>query len=95
MKRSHLIYFLIITLTVICCKKVYQPPAVTAQNNFLVVEGVINTGTAAITTIKLSRTRSLGDTSLSLRTEKGAQVQIESESGNTFLLSDKGNGVYQ
>ena len=95
MKRSYLIYFLIIALTVICCKKVYQPPAITVNYNFLVVEGVINTGTAAITTIKLSRTRSLGDSSVSLRTEKGAQVQIESESGNTFLLSDKGNGIYQ
>jgi hypothetical protein len=82
-------------VTVICCKKAYQPPAVTANNNFLVMEGVINTGTAAITTIKLSRTRSLGDTSVSLRSEKGAQVQIETESGSTFLLSDKGNGIYQ
>lgn len=95
MKRYHLLFFLIMAVTVICCKKAYQPPAVTANNNFLVMEGVINTGTAAITTIKLSRTRSLGDTSVSLRSEKGAQVQIETESGSTFLLSDKGNGIYQ
>ena len=95
MKRYHLLFFLIIATTVLCCKKAYQPPVVTANNNFLVVEGVINTGTSAITTIKLSRTRSLGDTSTSLKAEKGAQVQIESESGSSFLVADKGNGVYQ
>jgi len=87
--------FFIVLITITSCRKAYQPAAITASNQFLTVEGVINTGTAAVTTIRLSRTRSLGDTAVSTLVENGAQVLIETESGGSFSLSAQGNGVYQ
>lgn len=80
---------------IVSCRKAYEPAAVTANNQFLSVEGVINTGTAAVTIIRLSRTRSLGDTAVSVLAENGAQVQIETEGGASFALTGKGDGVYQ
>ena len=75
------------------CKQSYEPAVIKANKNFLVVDGIINTGTNSITTIKLSRTRNITD-SVYFSPELGAQVSIVSKSGSSYNLHDQGNGAY-
>ncbi len=75
------------------CKQSYEPAVIKANKNFLVVDGIINTGTNSITTIKLSRTRNITD-SVYFSPELGAQVSIVSKSGSQYFLREQGNGVY-
>jgi hypothetical protein len=74
------------------CKEVYIPPAITANNNFLVVDGFINYGQDS-TIIRLSRSRSLIDT---IRTvpELNAQVTVEGQGSEIYPLNEVGNGEY-
>lgn len=76
-----------------CCKQAYEPPAVKANNNFLVVDGFINTTANAKTIIALSRSRNLVDT-VDLVPERNAQVFIESKSGLSYILPAQSAGVY-
>jgi Domain of unknown function (DUF4249) len=77
------------------CKKIYAPPAITVNNRFLVVDGIINTGAASVTQIRLDRTRNLGDSSSGGIPEPGAQVMIMAGSGVTYPLKDiAGDGLY-
>ncbi len=57
------------------------------------VDGVINTGANAVTTIKLSRTRNVTD-SIAFSPELHAQVSILGKSGTSYLLHEQGNGIY-
>jgi hypothetical protein len=75
------------------CKKPYEPPAIVANNNYLVVEGFINTTPGGITTIKLSRTRNLTDTVVNIP-EFGASIAIENKSGIFYLLGPRADGIY-
>lgn len=95
MQKRGALYCLIILTAFAACKKVYQPPAVTNNYNYLVVEGVINTGANSITTITVSRSRNLGDTVSIISPELQAQLAIESDNGNTYNLGSQGKGVYQ
>ncbi|OKS88676.1 hypothetical protein RG47T_4154 [Mucilaginibacter polytrichastri] len=74
------------------CKKPFSPDVVTNAPNYLVVEGVINTGDT--TTIKLSRTTQLADTAKS-KTELGAAIYIDDNLNNHYLLTEQGNGIYR
>jgi len=78
------------------CKQPYVLPASSANNNTLVVEGVINTGNGP-TTIKLGRTVKLTD-SVSENPELGAKITVESDAnpGGTTVaaLADSGAGKY-
>jgi Domain of unknown function (DUF4249) len=87
---------LLIALTV-RCKQTYAPPAITASNNYLVVDGFINTGSNAVTTIHLTRTRNLNDTTVAGIPELNAQVSIlqAGASGISYPLTDPANtGIY-
>ena len=75
------------------CRKPYEPSVIKANNKFLVFEGVINTGTNAVTTITLSRTRNLYDT-LPFDPERAAKAVIEAEGGPMYNLQEQGDGVY-
>jgi hypothetical protein len=86
-------YFLVMAATIPACKKPYEPAAITANNNFLVVEGVINAVPNATTTITLSRTKRLADTTINTF-ETTAQVSIEGEGGGIFPLFNSSNGRY-
>ncbi len=88
-------YFLLFIILIISqCKKPYQPAAILAKNNYLVVDGFINTATNGITTITLSRTRNLSDTITNIP-ELQAHVTIESNAGATYPLNEQGNnGIY-
>ncbi|MDP9041709.1 MAG: DUF4249 domain-containing protein [Bacteroidota bacterium] len=87
-------YFLLFFVMVICCRKIYNPPAITAGNHFFAIDGFINIGPNTSTSITVSRSLNLSDTIPNIP-ELGAQVVIRSSNGNTFALRDTaGNGVY-
>jgi hypothetical protein len=91
MKRY--VYIIIaVAVSVITCKQVYSPPETNINNNWLVVEGTINTGNDS-TIFKLSRTVKL-TAATSLKPELNATLTIESNANNTYPLTQKGNGVY-
>ncbi|HVV53792.1 MAG TPA: DUF4249 domain-containing protein [Mucilaginibacter sp.] len=74
------------------CRKPYAPPIVTANNSYLVVDGVINTGQDS-TVIRLSRTVPLSSAQGS-KPELGATVTVLSDGGSSFSLTETGNGYY-
>ncbi len=93
-KKSLLYYIVILTLLVpFACRKPYEPAVIKANNNYLVIDGVINANANGVTTINLSRTKNLSD-SLPPNPELGASVTIEAEGGGSFGLISQGNGSY-
>jgi hypothetical protein len=74
------------------CRELYTPPAITVASNYLVVEGLINTGTDS-TIIMLSRTVSL-NSKASLKTETKAKVTVESDANNSYTLKEIKTGTY-
>ena len=92
--HKNLFVFLLILLQVVCCKKPYEPAVLKAANNYLVVDGFINTGTGAVTTIYLSRTKNLTDTVISIP-EKNAAISIREDRGASYpLLETATAGMY-
>jgi len=92
MKKKFLILFLVILVVVICCKKPYTPNAINVPNNYLVVEGTINTGQDS-TIFKLSRTVNLsGNTSSNPVLQ--AQVTVLDNQNGSYPLTELGNGRY-
>src|SRR5262249_5426338 len=92
MKLSRLTIFLFFVVVITCRKQCYEPHAITTTNHLLVVDGVIVTGVDS-TSIKLSRTRNLGDTVPPIP-ELQATVTVVGESGDTYPLYDEGDGRY-
>lgn len=90
-KVLRLSLFISIISLLITCKERYDPPAISNAGNFLVVEGVININ--ATTTIKLSRTAQLQDTSKVLP-ESNAILNIEDEANNKYFLLQQIPGTY-
>lgn len=81
-----------ISLIFMSCKKPYNPPIVASNTNYLVVEGVVNSG-ADSTIIKLSRTVNIAQSG-SVAPELHAQLTVESDQNTTFPLQESGNGRY-
>jgi hypothetical protein len=74
------------------CVKPFNPPAITSANlNYLVVDGMIEPGSA--TTIRLSRTLNIAD-SFRFVPELNAQLYIEGLSGSSFSFQTGIDGVY-
>lgn len=86
MKQS-IFLFLFLILLLFACVKPYDPPAIKASNNYLVIDGVINTNTNGITTIVLSRSKNLADT-VSFIPELNAKITIVSAAGLSYNLVD-------
>ncbi|HSZ33886.1 MAG TPA: DUF4249 domain-containing protein [Puia sp.] len=84
------IWFLILILFW-ACKDKYTPHINSSGSGILVVEGFINTGNGP-TNILLTRTAPLND--VSTIPEPGAQVEVESEHGARFSLSETSAGNY-
>jgi Domain of unknown function (DUF4249) len=74
------------------CVKPFTPPVIAADNSYLVVDGTILGNDT--TTIKLSRTRNLSDTTLA-SPELQASVMVEDENGNMTALTDNSDGIYK
>ncbi|MDE3247097.1 MAG: DUF4249 domain-containing protein [Bacteroidota bacterium] len=96
-KKLYAAFFLSLTGTLALlfqCRKPYEPVVLIKGDNYLVVDGAINTANGGITTILLSRTRNLYDTVLT-RPEDGATISIQSAAGANFPLTATGNqGAY-
>ena len=89
-----LIFFSIVIMAVISCKKAYEPEIIKTETNFLVVDGQINCNANAETKITLSRTKKLSD-SVTFEPELNAIVSLEQEQGAIYNLQAQGNGVYK
>ena len=74
------------------CREAYTPPQITANINYLVVEGLINTGTDS-TIIKLSRTVRL-NAKTTTQTETHAIVTVESDANASYPLKEITPGTY-
>ncbi|HZX58509.1 MAG TPA: DUF4249 domain-containing protein [Mucilaginibacter sp.] len=74
------------------CQKPYLPHIVAVSSNYLVVEGVINTGSDS-TSIRLSRTVQLSSTA-QVKPELGATVTVTTDAGGNYPLSSTGKGYY-
>jgi hypothetical protein len=83
---------LLIAIIFAGCKKPYDPPAVGATNNYLVVEGVINSGSDS-TIIKLSRTVKLSSNVI-INPEQNAIVTVESDQNGVYPLAETARGCY-
>jgi len=83
-------YLLLFAL--LCCKKPYNPPAITNNANYLVVEGVINTGNDS-TIIKLSRTVQISSV-VTANPELNASVSVVSSTSAVYPLTERGKGYY-
>ena len=86
MKQLNL--FILSLLLLFCaCVKSYEPPAIKTGNNYLVIDGVINTNKNGVTTIILSRSKNLTDT-ISFIPELNAKINIVSGAGIIYNLID-------
>src|ERR1700744_2861153 len=86
----YIISFLAIVIT--SCKKPYTPTIVSSNSNYLVVEGVINSGQDS-TIINVSRTVNIAD-AMTAKPELGAQVLVESDQNVTYSIPEIGKGIY-
>jgi hypothetical protein len=77
---------------VIGCKKPYNPPVVASSGSYLVVEGVINSGSDS-TTIKLSRTVNISSATTA-NPVLNAVLTIENDQNVIFPLTETTNGNY-
>ena len=92
MKRSSIYFFCFLILTILGCRKPYNPPAITNTPSYLVVEGTIISGSDS-TTIKLSRTVSLSN-GTPPKPVSQATLTIESNASSTFPLTEIKPGSY-
>jgi len=90
MNRLYCLLFLM--MVVAACRKAYNPPAIANKNNYLVIEGQINTGNDS-TIITLSRTVQLSAKS-TVNPELGATVTVEDDQNNSYPLTEQGIGQY-
>jgi hypothetical protein len=90
MSNRKILLLLLILFT--SCKKPYDPPGITAPNSYLVVEGVISSGTDS-TIIKLSKTINLA-ANVTLNPVGGAVLTVESDQGAIFPLTETSTGTY-
>ncbi len=85
-------FIILLLLIPAACKEAYDPPVVSTNYAFLVVEGFINSGPDS-TVISLSHTYKLNDTSR-VTAEPGATVTVEGSDASIYPLGEMGNGRY-
>ena len=90
--RKHTLICVSILCLALGCKKPYSPAVISSSNNYLVVEGIINTGNDS-TVVKLSRTVNL-TAGVSSLPELNATVIIQDDQNQSYSLKSNGNGVY-
>jgi len=74
------------------CKKPYYPEVIAAPNSYLVVEGMINSGSDS-TIIKLNHTVKLSGAT-NINPELKAVLTVEGDDSSNYPLVEKPNGVY-
>jgi hypothetical protein len=84
---------MVLAVIIAGCKKPYNPPVVSSNNHYLVVEGVINSGNDS-TIISLSKTVKLSE-NVSTQPVTNYTVVVEREqAGVSYTLQSEGNGKY-
>jgi len=88
------LYTLLVILTC-SCKVPFQPAVTTTAYSYLVVDGVINSGSNSTdsTFLKLSRTFKISTSPLT-NPELHAQVSVEDAANNSYPLTETGKGNY-
>jgi hypothetical protein len=90
--RKGICLLILLVAIAASCKKPFNPVILSTSNNYLVVEGIINSGSDS-TFIKLSRTVKLsGKTSAS--PELNAIVTVEGDQNTSYPLTETGRGNY-
>lgn len=92
MRNGKIAISILILVLFAGCKKLYNPPAISAPNSYLVVEGVINSGSDS-TVIKLSHTVNLAS-KITLNPVGGAVLTVESDQAAVYPLTETPNGLY-
>src|ERR1700739_1785562 len=94
MARTRYVSYLSVLLALLlyCCQKPYNPKATTAPANYLVVEGVINTGNDS-TIFTLSKTVSV-NAKPPTNPVTDAVVLVENDAGGVWFLVPNGAGQY-
>jgi len=91
MRKNRSLAILVGVISALCsCKDKYLPNVKENTVSYLVVEGLINTGTDS-TIFNLTRTFKL-DNKAVVSPEKGAIVQVENEAGTVYLLPETVKG---
>lgn len=86
------ILLLIVLIAVPGCKKPFDPPVIISPQGYLVVEGIINSGSDS-TLIKMSRTVGLNGQTNS-RPELHAILTVQGDNNTAYPLIELGNGRY-
>jgi hypothetical protein len=83
-------YFLMMTMVItwLCCRKIYNPPAIQSGNHFFVVDGFVNTRTNSVSSFTLTHSMNLNESGMDFVPEKNAQITINTSSGNNYQLTD-------
>ncbi|MBS1526319.1 MAG: DUF4249 domain-containing protein [Bacteroidetes bacterium] len=89
---SKKIYFLIVQMALLSCRKSYNPQVLSSPNSFLVVEGVVAAGQDS-TIINLNRTVRISRSNTA-NPESGATVVVESDQGVKYTLTEGKKGRY-
>ena len=76
------------------CKDPFDPKLPFEESNFLVVEGYINVGEDAVTTIKLSRTTQVKQGKVRPNYELDASIFIIDDIGEIYSVIERGQGRY-
>jgi hypothetical protein len=90
MKKLRWVY--ILSLMLAGCKKPYLPPIIASNSNYLVIEGVVNSGLDS-TIFKISRTVNLSGQTNS-NPELNAVVTVESDQAAIYQIPEIGPGKY-
>lgn len=84
-------FYYSLVLLAVACKEKYESPVKSTVTDYLVVEGIINSGLGT-TNIILSRTTKLNNRKIQY--EHGAQVKVEGEDNSSYFLSETSLGHY-
>ena len=90
--RFYIFIGVLILINLISCVQSYTPPAIQVNNNFLVVDGFLNSGSDT-TSIKLSRSQILSATSTFVP-ELHAQISVLAGNSSAMPFVEQGNGIY-
>lgn len=89
---KKLLFIILFTSLFLGCRELYRANFPSPETGYLVVEGFISSGNTP-TTITLTRSLKLTD-KLSIKYENQAQVFVESNKNEKYMLQAIGNGTY-
>jgi hypothetical protein len=84
---------MVLAVIIAGCKKPYNPPVISDDNHYLVVEGVINSGNDS-TIISLSKTVKISENVRTQPVTNYTVVVEREQAGVSYTLQSEGNGKY-